>query len=145
MTIPTQFNATSLFSPSGKISSSFAFVSDLTKQKKVLEHLQQAREEADRANALKGDFLANMSHEIRTPMNAIIGLLHLLQSSDMDVRQQGYIRQIQCSADSLLGIINDIMPLTIRPPLKRGYTLFLTLPPPFHPIIRGIRCVWGRF
>ncbi len=71
--------------------------------------LAEARDAAEAASVAKGSFLANMSHEIRTPMNAIIGMTHLAQQTELNPKQQDYLRKISFAADSLLGIINDIL------------------------------------
>ncbi|PND39099.1 hypothetical protein C1O66_17250 [Paucibacter aquatile] len=68
-----------------------------------------ARQEAEEASRSKSRFLANMSHEIRTPMNAILGLLKLLQRTELSTRQRDYASKTEGAARSLLGLLNDIL------------------------------------
>ncbi|MDO9453001.1 MAG: response regulator [Stagnimonas sp.] len=88
------------------------YVIDISDQKQLEGALAQARDTAHEASKAKSDFLANMSHEIRTPMNAIIGLSHLALKTDLNARQHDYLNKIHNSAQSLLGIINDILDLS---------------------------------
>ncbi|WP_375737733.1 response regulator [Pseudomonas boanensis] len=71
--------------------------------------LDLARKEALEASRIKSEFLANMSHEIRTPLNGILGFTNLLKKSDLTTRQQDYLGTIEKSAESLLGIINEVL------------------------------------
>jgi len=75
----------------------------------MMEDLDEARNEALDATKAKSDFLANMSHEIRTPMNAIMGMAHLALKTDLTPKQSDYLKKVDISAKSLLGIINDIL------------------------------------
>ncbi|PJZ05040.1 sensor histidine kinase BvgS [Pantoea rodasii] len=66
------------------------------------ERLQ--REQAERANAAKGQFLATASHELRTPMQAILGLLELEQQQHPSER----LALMHSSARSLMALLNDL-------------------------------------
>jgi PAS domain S-box-containing protein len=82
---------------------------DITVQRELQARLLDAKEQADAASAAKSSFLANMSHEIRTPMNAVLGMLHLVQNTELNTRQLDYISKAETAAKSLLGLLNDIL------------------------------------
>jgi PAS domain S-box-containing protein len=82
---------------------------DITTNKLLEANLADARDRAEAATLAKSQFLANMSHEIRTPMNAILGMLRLLQNTELTRRQHDYATKAEGAAQSLLGLLNDIL------------------------------------
>lgn len=85
---------------------------DVTEREELLEGEQQARRDAEAANAAKAIFLTTMSHELRTPLNAVSGYVDLLE---MGVRgpvtdlQREDLRRIRRASQHLLVLINDIL------------------------------------
>ncbi|WP_395459175.1 response regulator [Azospirillum melinis] len=93
----------------GKVEGAVVVFHEIAERKRAEAAMQRARLAAEAASRSKSEFLANMSHEIRTPMNAILGLIHLLQQTELNGRQADYVQKVRVSAQSLLGILNDIL------------------------------------
>jgi PAS domain S-box-containing protein len=79
-----------------------------TLQRQSVE-LAATRDRALEASRIKSEFLANVSHELRTPMNGIIGLTELVLVNPLSAEQLEYLEMIKSSADSLLGLLNDLL------------------------------------
>jgi PAS domain S-box-containing protein len=84
-------------------------VVDVTERQHGEEALNQAKQEADRANRAKSEFLSRMSHELRTPLNAILGFGQLLQRDDLTEGQRESVDQVLRGGRHLLGLINEVL------------------------------------
>ena len=79
---------------------------------KMIEELNIARDQAEKANNAKSEFLSNMSHEIRTPLNAIVGFSQALLEEEIPDSAKEEVEDIISASQSLLEIVNGILDIS---------------------------------
>ncbi len=82
--------------------------------------LERQYNEALEARRIKDQFLSNISHELRTPLTAVMGYISLMQeglAGPITAEQQATLDQVKEASEQLLGLIGDLLELTM---LKRG-------------------------
>ncbi len=93
----------------GKATHFICFQCDATERDNAVAALQQAKEEAERANRAKSEFLSRMSHELRTPLHAILGFAQLLEMDARTPDDAESVDQITRAGKHLLGMINEVL------------------------------------
>lgn len=117
---------------------------EITDRKRMEIELAKAKDAAEAANRAKSQFLANMSHEIRTPLNGLLGMMQLLQISELNEKQRTYIEMAIRSGKRLTCLLSDILDLSRieadrMPLLKEDFRLgeiFSAITETFAPLSR---------
>ena len=68
--------------------------------------------QAQAADRAKSEFLATMSHEIRTPLNGVLGMVEIMDRSDLPPGQRDRLTVVKSSAQTLLQIINAVLDIS---------------------------------
>jgi len=131
---PKTMTITAVHDGQQKVTHFVAVFRDITERQQALEKLQNTAIELERANIqieeeraqltarveertsqlqyanhAKDSFLATMSHEIRTPLGGLLGMMELLNLSQLDHKQVEMLQIARSSGRSLLRIVDDIL------------------------------------
>jgi len=77
------------------------------------EELRLAKNAAEAASQAKTRFLANVSHELRTPLHAVLGGVELIEETQLDDQGREYALMIGDAARAQLGLVNDLLDLSM--------------------------------
>lgn len=79
---------------------------------KMIEALNAAKDQAEKANQAKTDFLSSMSHEIRTPLNAIVGFSSCIEDAKTLEEAKENAKDVITASNTLLEIVNGILDIS---------------------------------
>jgi signal transduction histidine kinase/AmiR/NasT family two-component response regulator len=78
-----------------------------------LSRERAARNDAERASAIKDEFLATLSHELRTPLNAILGWAHVVRSGKASEDQmRSGLDAIERNARVQVALIDELLDMS---------------------------------
>ena len=82
---------------------------DITERKQNDKKLIEAKLQAELLDRAKSEFIANISHDLRTQINGILGIAQIFNMHEHRKKQEPLINDLSASANSLLGLVEDIL------------------------------------
>ena len=86
-----------------------AFLYGVLSTARMARGLETALIAAQAADRTKAEFIATLSHELRTPMNGVIGMLQILETTELTEFQQDCVKVASQSADAQLVLIEHLL------------------------------------
>ncbi len=87
----------------------------LLEKEEVIRDLEAALMLAEKnqgSEKAKSEFIANTSHEIRTPMNGIIGMIQILEHTELDEKQHELLHYMRSASEQLLKVVDGMLTLS---------------------------------
>ena len=87
-------------------------VFNATDRRRYERELLLARRKAEQVAKDKADLLAMLSHDIRNPLNALMGVVQLLERSELSESQRRHVRRLKSSSENMLDLLNHVLELS---------------------------------
>ncbi len=103
-----------VFDQSGEVSGMIEISRNVSErvyfEKKLSEYtqaLEDSKRMSDKASEVKSRFISNISHEMRTPMNGLMGMVQLLDNTDLSPMQREYLDVISASSRKMMNVLTN--------------------------------------
>jgi PAS domain S-box-containing protein len=101
---------------------------DSTDRRRYERELLLARRKAEEVAKDKAALLAMLSHDIRNPLNAVMGVVQMLERSDLQEPQRRHVQRLKSSSENMLTLLNHVLELS-----KAESSSFALIETPFAP------------
>ena len=85
---------------------------DATDRRRYERELLLARRKAEQIAKDKADLITMLSHDIRNPLNAVMGVVHLLETSELPEPQRRFVHLLRSSSEHMLTLLNRVLDLS---------------------------------
>jgi PAS domain S-box-containing protein len=85
---------------------------DSTDRRRYEHELRLARRRAEQAAKDKADLLAMLSHDIRNPLSVMMGVVQMLERSELDDRQRRNVELLKSASGNVLALLQRVLQLS---------------------------------
>ncbi|MCP1995581.1 ATP-binding protein [Flavobacterium sp. HSC-61S13] len=84
-------------------------LNDLNQTQRYRKELEKLNAEKEVLLRSKTMLLATVTHDIQTPLGSVLGFTELLSKTDLNDKQQTYIKNIRYSSQYIVNLVNDLI------------------------------------
>ena len=85
---------------------------DSTDRRRYERELLLARRKAEQVAKDKAALIAMLSHDIRNPLNAVMGVVQLLDRSELSAQQRRFVQLLKSSSQHMLTLLDHVLELS---------------------------------